>query len=174
VPPPMSSCQLALSSSALPLPPERSRTPIHASFSALSDTLAVLWESGYVELWALKTRLEGGRGKIMDPSRSWSGFVNSTSVRNCRQILLSSSDATGTWTTVAVLSSEREHDVITIVELDSYETVRSSSNVELSYRNCRLVVTDKQIVCQGPTGAILRCLSWKHEYDDFWLNSPSR
>lgn len=168
----MSSCQLVLSSSALPSSPERLRTPIHASLSALSDTLAVLWEPGYVELWALKTRLEGGRGKTMDPSRSWFGFVNGSSVRDCRQILLSSSDVMGASTTIAVLRSEREHDIMLIIELDNYETVRSSSSVELPHKNCRLVTADQQIVCQGPAGEILQCLSLEHEHEEFWLNSP--
>lgn len=172
----MSSFQLTLSSSELPSSPERSRTPIHASLSALSDTLAVLWEAGYVELWSLKTRLEDGRAKIMDPSRSWAGFVGGALVRNCRQVLILSSDTTGTSSTLVVLSSDREHDVITIVALDSYESIRGSSTVSLPHRNCRLVMTDtdKQILCQGPTGEILRCLSRKHEYDEFWLNYPSR
>lgn len=158
VPPPMSSFQLTLSSSELPSSPERSRTPIHASLSALSDTLAVLWEAGYVELWSLKTRLEDGRAKIMDPSRSWAGFVGGALVRNCRQVLILSSDTTGTSSTLVVLSSDREHDVITIVALDSYESIRGSSTVSLPHRNCRLVMTDtdKQILCQGPTGEILR------------------
>jgi elongator complex protein 1 len=174
VPPPMSSCQLSLSSSALLSSPDGSRTPIHASLSALSDTLAVLWESGYVELWSLRTRLEGGRGQVMDPSRSWSGFVGSSLINNRKQILLSSSDVTGTSSTLVVLSSEQDNDVVTIVELDNYATVRSSSSVNLSHRNCRLVTADEQIVCQAPTGDILRCLSWKYDGVDCWLNSPSR
>jgi elongator complex protein 1 len=154
----MSSCQLSLSSSALLSSPDGSRTPIHASFSAMSDTLAVLWESGYVELWSLRTWLEGGRGKAMDPSRLWSGFVDSSPINSRKQILLSSSDATGASSTLVVLSSGQENDVVTIVELDSYATVRSSSNVNLSHRNCRLVTTHEQVVCQVPTGDILRCL----------------
>jgi len=169
----MSSCQLTLSSPALPSSRERSRTPIYASLSATSDILAILWESGYVEIWSLQTQLEGGRGSIMNPSRSWSGFMSNTPTKNCRQILLLSSDATSSSSTLVILSSERENDVITIVELDTCETIRSISSVELPCRNCRLV-TDKQIMCQGPTGEILRCLSWEHACLKFWLNSPSR
>lgn len=166
VPPPMSSCQLAPSSSALPPSIERSRTPIHASFSLLSDTLAVLWESGYIEIWSLKTRLEGGRGKIMDPSQVWSGFVNCPLAREHKQLLLSSSDASGTWSTLTVLSSGRENDIISIVDLDNYDSIRTSV-VELPHCNCRLIATDTETMVQGPNGEILRCLCRPHEHIDF-------
>ena len=102
----------------------------------------------------------------MDPSRSWLGFVNGSSVGDCRQIQLSSSDVTGTSTTLVVLWSELEHDILIIVELDNYETVRSSSSVELPHKNCRLVAADQQIVCQGPAGEILQCLSLEYEHDE--------
>ena len=170
----MSSCQLALSSHASPSATQCTRTPIHASFSPTSDTLAVLWESGYVELWLLKTRLEGGGGKVMDPSRSWSGEANGDLVKNCRQICLYSSDAVGTLSTVAILSTGRQNDVVTILEVENNKTVPSITSVELSGRNCRLVAAANQaITCQDPSGEISQCLSSDSDTSD-QLNSPSR
>ncbi|KAI0264133.1 IKI3 family-domain-containing protein [Gloeopeniophorella convolvens] len=63
VPPPMSSHKLTLqpSSSA---PARTLTTPSHLSFSSSEEVLAVLWESGYVELWNLHTRLAIGRGVL--------------------------------------------------------------------------------------------------------------
>ena len=95
----------------------------------------------------------------MDPSRSWLGFVNGSSVGGCRKIQLSSSNDTGASTTLVILRSEREYDIIIIVELDNYKTVCSSSSIELPHKNCQLVAADQQIVCQGPAGEILQCLS---------------
>src|SRR5258707_14544479 len=76
VPPPMSSHQLSIF-------PEQSTscsmatvtTPIYISFSSEDDTLGVLWEHGYVELWSLKIRLAPGNTKIMDPLKVWSGSI---------------------------------------------------------------------------------------------------
>src|SRR5882672_1482174 len=50
-------------------------TPIYITFSAEDDTVGVLWEHGYIELWSLKVRLGPGNDKIMDPRKVWSGWV---------------------------------------------------------------------------------------------------
>ncbi|KAI0253762.1 IKI3 family-domain-containing protein [Lactifluus subvellereus] len=74
VPPPMSSHRLTLRPS--PSAPFRTlSTPCHLAFSPTEDTLALLWETGYVELWNLHTRLEFGRGSIITPDRLWSGSL---------------------------------------------------------------------------------------------------
>lgn len=53
----MSSYQLSLA-----------ETPIHTCFAGHYDKLAVLSESGRVEVWALNTRVGPGRGKVMQPT----------------------------------------------------------------------------------------------------------
>ncbi|RDB24885.1 Elongator complex protein 1 [Hypsizygus marmoreus] len=155
VPPPMSSCQLVLStSSSEPQTPAQSRTPTYASFSSASDTLAVLWESGYVELWALRTRLQGGRGKAMDPTRVWAGHAGGLSVKNARQIWLSSSDAMGVWSTLVVLWGDRDSDFITVLQLEDFKPAGDATTVALPHQNSRLVSSTSQISCQAPNGEI--------------------
>ncbi|KAF8260574.1 IKI3 family-domain-containing protein [Lactarius quietus] len=74
VPPPMSSHKVTLNPS--PSAPQRTlSTPSHLAFSSSEDVLAVLWETGYVELWNLRTRLEFGRGPVMAPELVWSGTL---------------------------------------------------------------------------------------------------
>ncbi|KAF8058697.1 pol II transcription elongation factor [Lyophyllum atratum] len=154
VPPPMSSAQISLSG---PQPPSDQplRTPIYASFSSL-DTLAVLWESGYAELWSLQTRLEGGRGKVMDPKRTWSGSVGDDT-KNARQILLPRSDSTGSSATIVVLWADGL-DYVTILELEDFGSKRKSTTISLPHRNSRLVTAGTEVACQGPGGEI-------HQYD---------
>ncbi|KAH9022450.1 IkappaB kinase complex IKAP component [Lactarius hengduanensis] len=80
VPPPMSSHRLTLRPS--PSAPQRTlSTPSHLSLSSSEDILAVLWETGYVELWNLCTRLEFGRGPVMTPELVWSGAIHGARFR---------------------------------------------------------------------------------------------
>lgn len=146
----MSSCQIVLSPS---LPGSVSRTPVYAGFSSTSDTLAVLWESGYVELWSLQTRLQGGRGKAMDPSRTWFGQV----CNDARQIKLSSFDAKNT-SSLVVLSSSRELDSITFLNLTDAESVAHPAEIALPQRNCRLIGGEGHFACQAPNGTIHQCI----------------
>jgi elongator complex protein 1 len=156
VPPPMSSSKITLASHA-PSSSKRLGTPIHASFSSISDTLAILWEIGHVELYALHTRLQVGRGKAIDPSIVWSGQVDGDSGKQCRQIRVSSTDPLGTSSTLVVLSSDRGNDVVTIVDLEDYKTVKNVTSLPLPHRNCRLVADESNLTCQGPNGEILQC-----------------
>ncbi|OBZ69677.1 Elongator complex protein 1 [Grifola frondosa] len=104
VPPPMCAHVLSLSFPISSLKSSSTRTPVpvHASFSSVRDMLAVLWESGVVELFDLHTRLGPGRGKAMDPARIWAGIVGvndaeiGASSRSYRQILVSQYPADGT------------------------------------------------------------------------------
>ncbi|KAG6809392.1 hypothetical protein H0H92_000447 [Tricholoma furcatifolium] len=147
VPPPMSSAKLALSSSH--------RTPVYTSFSAVSDILAVLWESGYVELWTLQTRLQGGRGKAMDPKLVWSGSVDG--VKSARQIELVSSDVSGSSSIVNVLWAKQGTDYITSLQLDAF-VAKDQKTTALQSANSRLVSAGSSIACQSPSGEL-------HQYD---------
>ncbi|KAJ7133724.1 pol II transcription elongation factor [Mycena crocata] len=142
VPPPMSSYQLALSSAQ----PLSVRTPIHASLSPSMDTLALVWEFGYLELWDLRTRLTPGPGKITDPSRIFSGVVGVCA----RQVILSS-----TPDTVHVLGAAPEgHDVVTVVQIGK-DAVDSSNTVHLPFQNGRLMPSDGLAVAwQAPGGQL--------------------
>src|ERR1700720_1936449 len=83
IPPPMSSCQILVPSSGA-LTSSDMRTPIHASFSSTEDVLAALWETGYIELWNLNTRIETACQKVMEPILLWSGRI--PAVHSVRQI----------------------------------------------------------------------------------------
>ena len=48
-------------------------TPSYVTFSSTEDILAALWETGYVELWDLHTRLESKRGPSVTPELIWGG-----------------------------------------------------------------------------------------------------
>ena len=76
----MYSHRLALRPS--PSAPQRTPlTPSHLSFSSSEDILAVLWETGYVELWNLRPLLEFGRGPVMTPELVWSGTLDGVRFR---------------------------------------------------------------------------------------------
>ncbi|GLB37914.1 hypothetical protein LshimejAT787_0409650 [Lyophyllum shimeji] len=175
VPPPMSSTQIKLSGFQTPSG-ERLRTPIFASFSPASDILAVLWETGYTELWSLRTRLQGGPGKVMDPTNVWSGFVNHD-VKNARQIQLSSSDATGSSSTIAVLWTDARSDYVSVLQLEDFSPKGDPTTIVLPHRNSRLVAMGSKIISQGPNGEILRYDLEQKEFlsvaqlDEFCLQS---
>ncbi|KAJ7252430.1 IKI3 family-domain-containing protein [Mycena haematopus] len=126
VPPPMSSYQLVQSSV------QSSSPPIHAKLAPWSDTLALLWESGYLEIWSLQTRLGPGPGKIMDPSRTFAGVVGKDGLRQ-RQVVLSTPDS------IYLLGSSPEgHDIVTIAHLDKDAT----TEVAMPSRNGRLAQSE--------------------------------
>ena len=58
-------------------------TPVHVSFSPVSDSIAVLYRDGETAVWDLNTRLpsssqspkSGGGGKAAEPSLRWSGSL---------------------------------------------------------------------------------------------------
>ncbi|KAJ7750119.1 pol II transcription elongation factor [Mycena maculata] len=147
VPPPMSSHQLVLS-------PGQPRPPIHASLSPSTDTLALLWESGHLELWALRTRLTPGPGKIMDPSRTFFASVGGGAVRQ-RQVVLSSAGV------AQVLGTAVDgHDYLAVLRINN-DVVESSKDVELPSQNGRLVPSDGEaLVWQASTGRL-----FEGEYD---------
>ncbi|KAG6846716.1 hypothetical protein H0H93_012298, partial [Arthromyces matolae] len=139
VPPPMSAAHITFSSTH--------RAPVHASFSADSDTLAVLWENGYVELWNLQTRLQGGRGKAMDPTNVWTGSVDN--VKNARQIHWTSSS------TLHILWTDYIADHVTSLQLEDNK-VKGLATTSLPSINSRLVATTNPLASQIPSGEIYR------------------
>ncbi|ESK87867.1 pol ii transcription elongation factor [Moniliophthora roreri MCA 2997] len=151
VPPPMSSLQLSLADVVLP---HGSRIPIHLSFSAHSNTLGVLWETGYIELWALNTRLGPGRGKVMEPKRSFALHVKgSESVLEYRQIVLLDDQEYPEKPIYAALlgvgTSGSDH--VVIVKCDGESRF---SSIPLGGRDGRLVSNGGVLVWQSTNGEL--------------------
>jgi elongator complex protein 1 len=158
IPPPMSSYQLALS-------PEFSRSlsvsnptaPVHVTFSPENDDLAILWESGYFEIWTLNMRLVPGRAKILDPTKIWGGFAQTEKESDIRwrQILLRSNDASGKCFIVTVLGTGPgdQSDTITVSTVKE-GVITGTIDFPLPYRNCRLVSGSVPDMCQSPDGEL--------------------
>ncbi|KAJ7198481.1 pol II transcription elongation factor [Mycena pura] len=136
VPPPMSAYQLPFSSTHL----LSTRTPIHMSLSTSKDTLALLWESGRLELWFLQTRLIPGPAKIMHPSQTFVGDVGRDGVRH-RQVMLSPVPDT-----IYVLGSGPQgHDIVTIVQLGQ-DAAENSTAIEMPSLNGRLIPNESRVL----------------------------
>ncbi len=115
-----------------------------------------LWETGYIELTDLHTRLGPGPGKVMDPVKLWTGYtVENQTNKAYRQILaLVSEEPSLLW--LAVLGSENKpdgKDVISLVVLKENE-VQGRSEVVLPQRNGRLIPSDDLLFWQAPDGEI--------------------
>jgi IKI3 family len=143
VPPPMSSYQLSL--------PDH-RTPIHISFSRDRDVLAVLWDSGSIELWALHTRIGPGQGKVMDPQKVFSGAVKDAEFRQ----VVSWSGGEKEEIKLAILGSERcGMDVIVFMKFgDDGKVETDRKTMKMSGRNGRLVEYDHGVVWQARDGTL--------------------
>ncbi|KAJ7125399.1 IKI3 family-domain-containing protein [Mycena epipterygia] len=146
VPPPMSSYQLALS----PAQSLSARTPVHVSLSPSTDMLALLWESGYLELWSLQTRLTPGPTKIMDPARTFCSMVGGRDLRQ-RQVVLSSTPDT----IHALGSTPQGRDVVTVFQIGK-ETTEGLTTVEIPHRNGRMIPNEgTAVVYQTSSGRLL-------------------
>lgn len=167
VPPPMSAYQLSLAEHPSPassaVPVNQCRTPIHASFSSARDVLAVLWESGRVELWDLHTRIGPGRGRVMEPNKMWAGLISEDPAGESRQVTLwtaSDQASDGLTARIVVLGSEREGcDILAILELEMEKVVHGYS-VRMPGRNGRLVTSDEDVVWQAPDGKLFDGMSY--------------
>ncbi|THG94781.1 hypothetical protein EW026_g6757 [Hermanssonia centrifuga] len=155
VPPPMSSLQLPLTSSPN-APKHQSRLPSHISFTPDKDIMTSLWETGYIELTDLHTRLGPGPGKVMDPVKLWTGYtVENQTNKAYRQILALVSEEPSLLR-LAVLGSENKpdgKDVISLVVLKENE-VQGRFEVVLPQRNGRLIPSDDLLFWQAPDGEI--------------------
>ncbi|KAJ3499885.1 hypothetical protein NLJ89_g10033 [Agrocybe chaxingu] len=156
VPPPMSSFQLSVSpepSSSWFCP--TSTTPIYAAFAAEDDTLGILWEYGYVELWSLSIKLLPGPGKIMAPSKVWAGPIGTETGVRFRQLDVKSVGSTHVVTAIG-FRQEKSRDVLSTVAI-SEGSVSQSGSMELPYRNSRLLTPSVLNTYQAPSGEIYDC-----------------
>jgi elongator complex protein 1 len=153
IPPPMSSYQLSVPSEGAHINLVK-RTPTHVSFSPTEDILAVLWMSGYIELWDLHTRIEPGRGKVMAPSLTWSSNIDT--ILSHRQIVVtagSPSTSERILAQVTALGSDcGGSDIVTVVELGK-DLSTQTYQTKMPCRNGRLV-SDENAAWQAPDGQL--------------------
>lgn len=144
----------------------RNGVPIHASFSPSRDLLAVLQESGYIQLFDLHTRIGPGRGKVMEPTIVWEGSaaveadLSSATPQSHRQIAVlqkgGDDGAESDTVLLAVLASrlqEDAHDVICVVLLNA-DGVVGKYRMVMPSSNGRLLAADQDIVWQAFDGQI--------------------
>ncbi|KAK7472275.1 putative elongator complex protein 1 [Stygiomarasmius scandens] len=158
VPPPMSSLELSLATSATRISPSASRIPVSVCFTAKSDCLGVLWEEGSLEIWNLHTRLGPGRGKVLEPQMTCSWTVDPVHAKDIhfRQIqLLDSKTEPGQISVILLGSGERGNDFLVFATSDG-EKISGTTSLEMRSSNGRLLGTDfesgDRVVWQGPEG----------------------
>jgi len=158
VPPPMSSFQLPLSPDISSKVHTPTKTPIYVTFCPTNDAMAILWEHGFVELWDLKTRLLPGPGKIMDPSKVWSGSISDKPDLLWKQLAVAYN---GSYTiTTLGTGSGVQKDLVSVIRINDGNAV-SKIIISLPYRNCRLLLGAVPNTYQGPDGEIFNCESAK-------------
>lgn len=155
----MSSAQIVLDPVSTNAPKVQSRIPVHISFTAEKDVLVMLWETGYLKLTDLHTRLGPGQGRVMDPEELWTGFTlhDPVSSRSYRQVLAIADTSDSEVLQLAALSSESSgnaQDVLSLVVFRSWN-VQERCEVALPQRNGRLIPSDRSLWWQAPDGEIL-------------------
>lgn len=118
-PPPMSSY-------TIPLP----TTPIHVALSNHTDSLAVLFQGGLLQVWDLHTRVPDkkgsrirGGGKVAEPTLRWERKVS-------LQGTTGRSIALGPEEQIAVLASDSERSLVTLLLGDKSESVEVEPTAE--------------------------------------------
>ncbi|CCM05755.1 uncharacterized protein FIBRA_07987 [Fibroporia radiculosa] len=166
VPPPMASHTLFLSASTDLMSQTNLRVtvPLHTSFATTHDLLVLLWESGYAELFDLRTRLSPGRGKVMDPLTMWTGQAivagSEGSSPTCRQVILLSdrhfeAQPNGNAAVrLAILSNiGNKCDVVHIITIEAGELAGRCA-VEMPGLHGRLSHAGSTIVWQAADGTL--------------------
>ncbi|EJD08171.1 IkappaB kinase complex, IKAP component [Fomitiporia mediterranea MF3/22] len=143
VPPPMASITLALG---------QPRTPVHVSFSPTGDHLAVLNHGGSVSLWDLRTRMEFGRGKALDPVLVCI-FDLGSEVCQPRQICLQENPAAPKTFRISVLACESIADVA-FVAVVADKVFQGQKEIEMPGKDGRLVYSTAGIYWQSSEGKI--------------------
>jgi elongator complex protein 1 len=149
----MSSYKLTLRHSpSVPLrtPP----TPCYVIFSPTEDRLAALWETGYVELWDLHTRLETRRGPVMTPELIRSGPFFCGAV--FREIAVSTNVSGGAIARIAALGFEKNgRDVLQVLDVEQ-EAISALEVPSLESLGWRLALT-RGPVCLHRIGKVFEC-----------------
>ena len=148
----MSSYKLMLQHSPS-APPRTPRTPCYVIFSPTEDILAVLWETGYVELWDLHTQLEIRHGSVMTPELIRSGPLFRGAV--FREIAVSTNASGVGIARIAALGFESNgRDVLQVLDVGQ-ETNYALEVPSLESFGWRLALT--RGVCVHRNGKVLEC-----------------
>ena len=157
VPPPMSAFQLSLPVAANALR-DQSTLPVHVTFTAGSDVLVSLWETGSVKVTDLRTRLGPGKGPVMSPIEVWSGlvFTNPSAARSYRQIAATRS-TTHSGLTLVALGGDGSSDTTDFVSVTAFDEgkIEDQFDISMPHRNGRLIPSERGAFWQAPDGAIL-------------------
>jgi elongator complex protein 1 len=117
--------------------PEES-TPVHVALSSELDVLVVLYETGRISLWELRTRLGPGSGKVVDPNLIWEGEIPNTLGRvftSWRQITIK---ASGDAWKITILGSASNSEIVKTIIIPPREDYDEQEFI-LPSRNGRLV-----------------------------------
>lgn len=130
------------------------RTPCYVTFSPTEDVLAALWETGYVELWDLHTRLEIRRGPVMSPELIRGGPLFRGAV--FREIAVSRDASGGAITRIAALGFESNgRDVLQVLDVEQ-DTISVLEVPSLESLGWRLALT-RGPVCLHRNGKVFEC-----------------
>jgi elongator complex protein 1 len=110
------------------------------SFSDKEDILALLWESGLIQVWDLKTKISPRPGKAMEPVQLWEGPINDEQSLSFRRITVSSTGV-GTLSLAALGSSSSGPDVLVMADINDGD-LQGRKVVNLPGRNGDLVLND--------------------------------
>lgn len=148
----MSSHRLTLRPPSSP-PQGTLSTPSHLAFSSSDDVLAVLWETGYVELWNLGTMLEFGRGPVMTPEPLWSGTLDGA---RFREICAWTNVPGGATARIAALGTENGGtDVLQVLDI-RHEGTDAMKVSPLESLGWRLASTEGAVVVHR-NGKVYEC-----------------
>ena len=124
------------------------RTPIHVTFNAADNTVCILHQSGFAELWVLQPRLEAQRGKALVPSKLWSGLLESQPGSYMYKQICALPLANGSQR-LAYLTQSKSIDVIVV--LDIQETHKTAISLP---SHGRIVYSSTNIYWQAADGRI--------------------
>lgn len=150
--------------------PHSQRPPSHIALSSSGDGLALLWSSPnpVVEIWDLKIRQIGSRGKVMDPVLVWKDSFPDQS--EAWQVTLSERNE-GTWVAAILCTPHLATSKACLV----IATVKESKNVDRRATPCssngRLVPGDEQqlgLVLESSEGLLYR---GKYPNNVMWLEA---
>jgi len=149
-----------------PLVPSVS-TATQITFDPGDDTLGILWEHGYIELWSLKTRLQPGRSKVMDPSKKWSGWVAKYGESNrfrFRELAVSTVDSQNESYIITALGapSGLVDDHVSVTTIEGGLVIRDEL-IKLPQRNSRLMTPFVPGTYEAYNGKVYTCKKYFHE-----------
>jgi elongator complex protein 1 len=144
-----------MASHTLSLNTPEGSTPVHVALSSERDVLAVLYETGHISLWELRTRLGPGSGKVVDPNLVWEGEIPNTSGRastSWRQITIK---ASGDDWKIAILGSASDGEIVKSIIIPPREDYNEQEFI-LPSRNGRLVAGSENdtVWWEGSSGEI--------------------